>query len=90
MGRPKIDLGDDWVPSAVEDRIILFCAALGLDHHVFGNLPRRVQGLELLDLIEHTGDYRYRLTEAGTKAFVALLESAGIEARIPQRKRSRA
>jgi hypothetical protein len=62
---------------------ILFCAALGLDHHVFGNLPRRVQGLELLGLIEHSGDYRYRLTDAGKKAFVALLESAGIEARIP-------
>jgi hypothetical protein len=85
MSKARINVDDDWVPSAIEDRVILFCAALGLDHHVFGNLPRRVQGLELLDLIEHTGDYRYRLTEAGKKAFVALLESAGIEARIPQR-----
>jgi hypothetical protein len=90
MSKARINVDDDWDPSAIEDRVILFCAALGLDHHVFGNLPRRVQGLELLGLIEHSGDYRYRLTEAGTKAFVALLESAGIEARIPQRNRLRA
>jgi hypothetical protein len=61
-----------------QERVILFCAATGIDHAAVGIVARAMQAMAIQGLIEHdTGTYV--LTDTGRAGFAALLERAGIQ-----------
>ena len=63
-----------------QERVILFCAATGIDHAAVGIVARAMQAMAIQGLIEREHDTgTYVLTDTGRAAFAALLERAGIQ-----------
>ena len=61
-----------------EDRVILFCAAIGIDHAAVGILARAMQSMAVRGFIEHDHESgAYVLTYSGRAALVGILEQAG-------------
>jgi hypothetical protein len=85
---PKAAKPEDIAASlSAQEKVILFCAAVGIDHAAVGILARSMQAMAIRGLIEREhGSADYVLTDAGRAAFVALLESAGIDAARPRQQ----
>ena len=79
---PKSSKPESWHPFTAQERIILFCAATGIDHAAAGIIAHSMQAMQTRGLIERDDDGKYRLTDAGRRAFVVLLERVGIETRV--------
>jgi len=63
-----------------QERVILFCAATGIDHAAVGILARAMQSMAVRGCIEHDRESgAYVLTDSGRAALAAILERAGIE-----------
>jgi uncharacterized RmlC-like cupin family protein len=63
-----------------QERVILFCAATGIDHAAVGILARAMQSMAVRGFIEHDHESgAYVLTGSGRAALGAILECAGIE-----------
>jgi hypothetical protein len=63
-----------------EDRVILFCAATGIDHAAVGILPHAMQSMAIRGFIAHDRDSgAYALTDSGRAALLAILEHAGLK-----------
>ena len=63
-----------------QERVILFCAATGIDHAAVGILARAMQSMAVRGFIEHDDESgAYVLTDSGQAALAAILERAGIE-----------
>jgi hypothetical protein len=62
-----------------EDRVILFCAATGIDHAAVGILAQAMQSMAIRGFIAHDRDGgAYALTDSGHAALVAILADAGL------------
>jgi hypothetical protein len=62
-----------------QDRVILFCAAAGIDHTAVGILARAMQSMAIRGFIEHDRENGvYALTDSRRATLVALLERARI------------
>ena len=63
-----------------QDRVILFCAATGIDHVAVGIVARAMQSMAIRGFIVHNresgGD---ALTDSGRAALTAILEDAGLK-----------
>ena len=63
-----------------QERVILFCAATGIDHAAVGVLARAMQSMAVRGFIEHDHESgAYVLTDSGRAALGAILERVGIE-----------
>jgi hypothetical protein len=62
-----------------QERVILFCAATGIDHAAVGIVAQAMQTMEIRGLIERDNTGHYELTDTGRAAFGALVERAGIK-----------
>ena len=83
---PMSSKPESWHPFTAQERIILFCAATGIDHAAAGIIGHSMQMMETRGLIEREDDGGYRLTDVGRRAFVGLLGRAGIDARMREDK----
>ena len=74
MARPTTKL-------SAQDRVILFCAATGIDHAAVGITARAMQAIAIRGLITRDRELggTYVLTETGRAAVAATLERAGIK-----------
>jgi len=58
-----------------EDRVILFCAATGIDHAAVGILARAMQSMAVRGYIEHDQESgAYVLTDSGRAVLRGILE----------------
>jgi len=58
-----------------EDRVILFCAATGIDHGAVGILARAMQSMAVRGYIEHDQESgAYVLTDSGRAVLRGILE----------------
>jgi hypothetical protein len=79
MAKPKAPKPEDIAAKlTAQERVILFCAATGIDHVAVGILARAMQAMAIRGLIERDDSGAYALTDTGRAAFAALLERAGI------------
>ncbi len=63
---------------SAQDRVILFCAATGIDHVAVGILARAMQSMAIRGFIAHSRESgAYALTDSG--ALTAVLEQAGFK-----------
>ena len=61
-----------------EDRMILFCAATGIDHAAVGIRARAMQSMAIRGYLEHDQESgTYLLTDSGRAVLVGILERAG-------------
>jgi len=61
-----------------QDRVILFCAATGIDHLAVGILARAMQSMAIRGYIEHDHESgAYVLTASGRAVLAGILEQAG-------------
>jgi hypothetical protein len=61
-----------------QDRVILFCAAAGIEHAAVGILPRAMQSMAIRGYIEHDPESgAYVLTASGRAVLAGILEQAG-------------
>jgi hypothetical protein len=62
-----------------QDRVILFCAATGIDHAAVGILAHAMQSMAIRGFIAHNRESgAYALTDSGRAALTAILEDAGL------------
>jgi hypothetical protein len=62
-----------------QDRVILFCAATGIDHAAVGILAQAMQSMAVRGFIAHDRDSGdYALTDSGRAALAAILQDAGL------------
>jgi len=65
---------------SAQDRVILFCAATGIDHAAVGILAHAMQSMAIRGFIAHNRESRtYALTDSGRAALTAILEDAGLK-----------
>ena len=65
---------------SAEDRVILFCAATGIDHAVVGILAHAMQSMAVRGFITHNRESgAYALTASGRATLTAILEDAGLK-----------
>ncbi len=65
---------------SAQDRVILFCAATGIDHAAVGILARAMQSMAIRGFIAHNRESgTYTLTDSGRGALAAILEDAGLK-----------
>jgi hypothetical protein len=62
-----------------QERVILFCAATGIDHAAVGILAQPMQAMAIRGLIERDDTGHYELTDTGRAAFAAILDRAGMK-----------
>ena len=61
-----------------QDRVILFCAATGIDHVAVGILARAMQSMAIRGYLEHDHESgAYVLTASGRAVLAGILEQAG-------------
>jgi hypothetical protein len=73
MARPTMKL-------SAQDRVILFCAATGIDHAAVGITARAMQAVVIRGFIAHHRESgAYTLTDSGRAALAAILEDAGLK-----------
>ena len=73
MARPTMKL-------SAQDRVILFCAATGIDHAAVGITARAMQAVAIRGFIAHDRERgAYTLTDSGRAALTAILEDAGLK-----------
>ena len=61
-----------------QDRVILFCAAAGIEHAAVGILARAMQSMAIRGYIEHDQESgAYVLTASGRAVLAGILERAG-------------
>jgi len=62
-----------------QDRVILFCAATGIDHVAVGILARAMQSMAVRGFIAHNRETgAYALTDSGRATLAAILGDAGL------------
>jgi hypothetical protein len=72
MARPTTKL-------SAQDRVILFCAATGIDHVAVGITARAMQAVAIRGFIVHDRESgAYALTDSGRAALLAILGDAGL------------
>jgi hypothetical protein len=60
--------------------VILFCAAIGIDHGAVGILARDIQSMAARGFIAHDRERGvYALTDSGYAAFTEILHDAGFK-----------
>ena len=65
---------------SAQDRVILFCAATGIDHAAVGILAQAMQSMAVRGFIGHDRESgAYALTDSGRAALTAILEDAGVK-----------
>ena len=63
---------------SAQDRVILFCAATGIDHAAVGILAHAMQSMAVRGFIAHDRESgAYALTDSGRATLVGILEHAG-------------
>jgi hypothetical protein len=63
-----------------QDRVILFCAATGIDHAAVGILARDMQSMAVRGFIAHDRESgAYALTDSGYAALTEILHDAGLK-----------
>jgi hypothetical protein len=73
MARPTTKL-------SAQDRVILFCAATGIDHPAVGITARAMQAVAIRGFIAHDRESgAYALTDSGRAALTAILEDARLK-----------
>jgi hypothetical protein len=64
---------------SAEDRVILFCAATGIDHGAVGILAHAMQSMAIRGFITHDRESgAYALTDSGRATLTAILADAGL------------
>jgi len=72
MAKPTTEL-------SAQDRVILFCAATGIDHAAVGILAHAMQSMPIRGFIAHNRESgAYALTDSGRATLTAILEDAEI------------
>ena len=62
-----------------QDRVILFCAARGIEHTAVGILALAMQSMAIRGFIAHNRETGvYALTDSGRATLVAILKHAGL------------
>jgi hypothetical protein len=62
-----------------QDRVILFCAATGIEHAAVGILAHAMQSMAVRGFIAHNRESgAYALTDSRRAALTAILEDAGL------------
>lgn len=62
-----------------QDRVILFCAATGIDHAAVGIQAHAMQSMAIRGFIVHDRESgAYALTDSGRAALAAILADAGL------------
>jgi hypothetical protein len=65
---------------SAQDGVILFCAAMGLDHAEVGILAQDMQSMAIRGFIAHDRERgAYILTDHGYAAFTEILHDAGFK-----------
>jgi hypothetical protein len=65
---------------SAQDRVILFCAATGIDHAAVGILAQAMQSMAIRGFIAHDRQSgAYALTDSGRATLAAILEDAGLK-----------
>jgi hypothetical protein len=65
---------------SAQDRVILFCAATGIDHAAVGILAHAMQSMAIRGFIAHNRESgAYALTDSGRATLTAVLEDAGLK-----------
>jgi hypothetical protein len=65
---------------SAQDRVILFCAATGIDHGAVGILAHAMQSMAIRGFIAHNRETgAYTLTDSGRATLGAILENAGLK-----------
>ena len=65
---------------SAQDRVILFCAATGIDHAAVGILAQAMQSMAVRGFIGHDRESgAHALTDSGRAALTAILEDAGVK-----------
>jgi hypothetical protein len=63
-----------------QDRVILFCAATGIEHATIGILAHAMQSMAIRGFIAHNRETGvYTLTDSGRATLAAILEDAGLK-----------
>ena len=63
-----------------QDRVILFCAATGIDHAAVGIPARDMQSMAIRGFIAHNRESgAYTLTDSGRATLGAIFENAGLK-----------
>ena len=63
-----------------QDRVILFCAATGIDHAAVGILAHAMQSMAVRGFIAHNRETgMYSLTDSSRATLTAILEDAGLK-----------
>ena len=61
-----------------QDRVILFCAAAGIDHAAVGILARAMQSMAIRGYMQHDRESgAYVLTDSGRAVLAGILQQAG-------------
>ena len=64
---------------SAQDRVILFCAATGIDHAAIGILAHAMQSMAIRGFIAHNRESEaYTLTDSGRATLVGIMEDAGL------------
>src|SRR5262249_26475246 len=64
---------------SAEDRVILFCAATGIDHAAVGILAHAMQSMAVPGFMTHDRQSgAYALTDSGRATLAAILADAGV------------
>jgi hypothetical protein len=62
-----------------QERVILFCAATGINHALVGVTAHAMQSMAIRGFIAHNRESgAYALTDSGRAALTAILEDAGV------------
>jgi hypothetical protein len=73
MAKPTIEL-------SAQDKVILFCVAIGIDHAAVGILVHAMQSMAIRGFIAHNRESgAYTLTDSGRATLAAILENAGLK-----------
>ena len=63
-----------------QDRVILFCAATGIEHAAVGILAHAMQSMAIRGFIAHNRETgAYALTDSGRATLAAILKDAGLK-----------
>jgi hypothetical protein len=63
-----------------QDRVILFCAATGIDHAAVGIVAHAMQSMAVRGFIAHNRESgAYTLTDSGRATLTAILEDSGLK-----------
>ena len=63
-----------------QDRVILFCAATGIDHAAVGIVAKAMQSMAVRGFIAHNRESgSYTLTDSGRATLGAIFENAGLK-----------